>query len=81
MRPATVRVSSRATSTNTDKGDTVRCGTIGCTSEATRLLTYSFPESRGLIEMEEVCEACGDMYVRRPTLKAEITTQAETREK
>ena len=59
----------------------MRCRTIGCTSEATRLLTYSFPESRGLIEMEEVCEACGDMYVRRPTLKVVLLPLAETREK
>jgi predicted ATPase with chaperone activity len=48
------------------------CGTIGCRSAATHTLTYSFPESREVTATDDVCEFCGDGYLRRPTLKASL---------
>jgi hypothetical protein len=49
-----------------------RCGTIGCRNDATHTLTYSFPESRDVIETDEVCAQCGEDYLRRPALKASL---------
>lgn len=54
------------------------CSTIGCTSTATHLLTYSFPESRDEKEMDHVCRICGIGYTHRVSLRAtlvEFTTE------
>ena len=48
----------------------VKCSTIGCKHDATHVLTYSFPESRDVIEKDVVCQSCGEAYTRRPTLRA-----------
>jgi Subunit ChlI of Mg-chelatase len=49
-----------------------RCSTIGCLNEATHTLSYSFPESRDQTETDIVCAECGDGYLRRPILLAEL---------
>jgi hypothetical protein len=58
----------------------MKCGTIGCTFNATHVLFYSYPDARDTLYTDDVCEPCGDSYMSRPVLKAEIATQAEARE-
>lgn len=48
-----------------------------CNAQATHTLFHSFPESRDVLEIEDVCKPCGDNYVRRPTLHAELISHTE----
>jgi len=58
--------------TTKQSSKSTKCSTIGCKRDATHVLTYSFPESRNVIEKDVVCESCGQGYTRRPTLKAKM---------
>lgn len=49
------------------------CSTIECRNVATTCLAYSFPESRGILEHDHVCDDCAASYLARPTLQATVT--------
>ena len=58
----------------------MRCATVTCTSDATHVLFYSYPDDRVTLYTDDVCEPCGDSYMSRTAFKAEIATQAEAEE-
>jgi hypothetical protein len=51
--------------------DEITCETIGCGVDATHTLTWPGWDDQPVTE--RVCEPCGEMYARRPSLKAVLT--------
>jgi hypothetical protein len=49
-----------------------RCTTTGCRKPATGEMTYSLREDGDKKTIAPVCDECGEMYQRRPTLRVTV---------
>lgn len=54
-----------------------KCDTIGCPAPATHTLTWRGIATEDATYSEQVCEPCGQGYLRRPALRATLVKVGE----